>query len=233
MSAPTLRVVLAPRAGVDARSLLDEAAVLARALDAELEAVLVEEADLLRCVALPVTVEIGLVSGAVHPADPEATRRVLARRAEQLRVLVAQTAAALDLPWSFVVTRGDLVREALAAAVAAPVLLAPPRSAVQHAVGPRPGARSRSTVAVLDDPATTRRVAAEPDDIPTSADRAWAAAVRFAGGRTEAIARTALADLVRGPTPRVLVVSLASVAGRPGLLEQVLAAAGCPIVLVA
>lgn len=222
----TLRVVLAPHAAVDARRLLDEAAALARALDAELAALFVEESDLLRCLALPFSREVGLVSGAIRAADPEATRRQLARSADQLRDLVAQTAVALGLPWSFAVARGDLVREALAAASAAPVLLAPPRSPAQHAVG-SPAAHGGATVAVLDEPPSDPDEPAGPD-----AARVRDVAVLFADGRADAVARLRLDDLVHGSAPRVLVVSLASVASRPGLLERVLAAARCPVVLV-
>jgi len=228
----TLRVVLAPRAALDVRRLLGEAATLARALDAELAALFVEEADLLTCVELPFTWEVGLASGAVRPADPAATRRLLERRAEQLRGVLAQTAAGLGLSWSFAVARGDLLREALAAAAAAPVLLAPPRTPAQSAAGGRIR-RPGDPVAVLAVPA--------PDDAADSGpapaadapdDSAWVTAVRFAGGRPDAVVRLRPEDLGRGPAPRVLVVSLASLRGRAGALEGVLAAARCPVVLV-
>lgn len=210
----TLRVILAPRAAVDARRLLDEAADLARALDAELAALFVEESALLAAVALPFSVEVGLVSGAVRPADAAATARLLQRRAEQFRALVAETAAALGVPWSFAITRGDLLAEARRAAAAAPVLLPSARRA-----GP---GRARAAVAVL-----------EPDGPGEASERAWDAAARFAGGRPEPPARLAPEDLGRGPVPRLLVVSLASLADRPGLLESVLASAPCPVLLVA
>ncbi len=236
MSAPTLRVVLASSAAGDARRLLGEAAALARAMDAELAALFVEESDLLRCVALPFSVEVGLVSGAVRPTDQQATRRHLAWSADNLRALVAQAAAELGLPWSFAVARGDLVREALAAATAATVMMAPSRSAVQHAVGPAPARRGRASVVVLEEPSPAANLPTAPGaapETPTPADRAWAAAVRFAGGQPDATARARLEDLARDPAPRVLVVSLASVTGSPGLLEHVLSAARCPVVLVA
>lgn len=236
MSGETLRVVFASSAAVDARRLLGEAAALARAMDAELAALFVEESDLLRCVALPFSVEVGLVSGAVRPTDQEATRRHLASSADNLRALVAQTAAELGLPWSFTVAHGDIVREALAAASAATVMMAPPRSAVQHAVGSTAVKRGRATVVVLEEPspeASPPTVLGAATDSPTPADRAWAAAVRFAGGRPDATARTRLEDLARDPAPRVVVVALASVTGSPGLLEHVLASARCPVVLVA
>lgn len=222
MSRTTLRVVLAPRAAVDVRHLLDEAALLARAMDAELSALFVEEPDLLHAVGLPFSVEVGLVSGAVRPANPDAMRRLLARQADELRTLVAQIATGSHLPWSFDVAHGDLIREALTAAAAAPVLLAPPRSAVQHALGPTPARRGGVTVAVLEEPMSSAGPAAE---------RARAAAFRFAEGRPDAVARVRLEDLVAGPAPRLLVVPLA-ITQQPGMLKRVLASARCPVVLV-
>ncbi len=230
----TLRVVLTPRASVDARRLLTEAATLARALDAELAAMFVEESDLLRCVALPFSVEVGLVSGAVRATDFEATRRLLERSADTLRALVAQHADELGLRWSFSVARGNLLREAVAAAAAAPVLLAPPRSAVPHSVGKLPTSASGSWVAVLDSATvagSAREPATESTGTTTPSDRIWAIALRFAGA--DAISRIQLEDLLRGPAPRVLVVPLASVTGQAEMLERVLASARCPVVLVA
>ncbi len=242
MSRTTLRVVLAPVGAVDARRLLVEAARLARALDADLDAVFVEEAALLRVVALPISVEVGLVSGAARPMDAAATRRLLARSAERSRALVAQAAADLGLTWSFAVRRGDLLREALDAAAAAPVLLGPLRTPVQHVVGGRPTGRGAPTVAVLSEspsePGESARVRSSAQPAPTASERrapeerAWAAAVRFAGDRPDALARVSLEGLAARPAPRVLVVSLASVAS-PGVLERVLATARCPVVLVA
>ena len=223
MTRTVLRVVLAPVGAVDARRLLVEAARLARALDADLDAVFVEEAALLRVVALPTSVEVGLVSGAARPMDAAATRRLLARSAERSRALVAQAAADLGLSWSFAVTRGDLLREALDAAAAAPVLLGPLRTPVQHVVGWRPAGRGAPTVAVLSE---------SPSEPGESGQHAWAAAVRFAGDRPDALARVSLTGLAARPAPRVLVVSLASV-GSPGVLERILATARCPVVLVA
>ena len=63
--------------------------------------------------------------------------------------------------------------------------------------------------------------------------RAWAAAGRFAGTHPETVMSLGLADLVGGPTPRLLVVALPLITPTPGLLDRVLAVARCPVVLVA
>ncbi len=223
MNHRTLRVVLAPRAAVDARRLLDEGAALARALDADLAAVFVEDADLLRWGSLPFSQEVGVASGTIRPADTEALRRLLARRAGEVRTIVAQVAGGVGVAWSFTVTRGDPIREARRAAVGEQVLLEPPRSAVQHAVGRVAPVPNRTTVAVL---------ASTEQDSPEQ-QRAWAAARRFAGAHPEAVLTLGSADLVGGPIPRLLVVSLPLITRTPGMLDRVLAVARCPVVLVA
>lgn len=228
MSPATLRVVLAPRAALDVGRLLREAALLARALDADLAALFVEEAELLRCVALPFSVEVGLVSGAVRPTDAEATRRLLARRAEQVRDLLARAASTQGVAWSFAVARGDVAREALTAAAATPVLLAPPRTPVQRAVGDPPGGPGAGPVALFAESGPTGPSVPTGPTGPTA--RAWATATRLAEGRPVTV-RLRLADLARGEIPRVLVVPLSSLRSS-GELERLLAAARCPVVLV-
>jgi hypothetical protein len=220
VSRTVLRVVLGRPSPVDARRLLQEAAACARTLDAELAAMFVQDTNLLRWGSLPFAQEIGVTSGAVHRADPEALRRFLAGRVNQTRAILAQVAEGGGLDWSFTVTQGDLLREAYAVAPSGPVLLAPPRTFAQHASGWVWPAPARTTVAVLASP-----------DTPAG-DRAWSTAVRFAGGREEAVTGASLRDLVRGFTPRLLVVPIGVVDAEPGLLRNVLAAARCPVVLV-
>lgn len=220
----TLRVVIAQPTPVDARLLFAEAAALARSLGSDLAALVVEQADLLSCVDLPCSVEVGVVSGSVRPSDPAATRRLLARRAEQLRGLLEQAATGSGLAWSFSVARGDLLREALTAAAVTPVLLAPPRTAAQHVLG-APSRLRGGAVTVLANAESDARAAA-------AADRAWAAALRLGGGRADAAVALSRAELPRAATPRLLVVPLPSVGGVRDL-ERLLRAARCPLVIVA
>jgi hypothetical protein len=138
------RVTLAVRE--PAPDLLGAAAALAHDLQAQLAALFVEDLTLLRVAALPVTREIGRVSGVARAFDLADLERILRRQAQQLHEQLATAARAASLVWSFEVRRGDLLEQALE-------LLAP-----EHAVllGRRPGAararpdeRSRVTV-VLD-----------------------------------------------------------------------------------
>lgn len=240
-----VRVVLATRASTDAARLLGEAGALARLLQAELAGLFVEESDLLRLAALPFTREIG-PSGAVREIDLATTTRVLQREADQARELVARAASALDLPWSFHVIRGTILQAALEAAASADlVVVAPPRSAVQHAVGTRASVRPERGVAVLYDAtvageralATALRLAQQqPEDVSLVVrDLAERDDLQLRAARQRPdLARpraVTLSELSRHPR-RVLVVSRESLA-RLGLdLHQLLALAQSPVVLV-
>jgi hypothetical protein len=106
------RVTLA--VGEHAPDLVDAAAGFARELQAELAALFVEDRTLLRVAALPITREIGRVSGVARAFDLPDLERMLRRQAEQLREQLAAMAQAASLTWSFEVRRGDLLEQALA-----------------------------------------------------------------------------------------------------------------------
>lgn len=218
----TLHVLLAAHTVLTSQAVVAEAAGLARVLDAELAARMIEEPALLRSLSLPVSIEVGSVSGAVRRSDADATRRLLARTADELRLLVERSAEATGVPWSFAVTSGSLIAEALRDATVAPVLLAPGASARQELPGRRGEGTRQGTVAVLGSSGTSG----------TPARAAWTAAVRLAGGRADTVVPLPPAGIGAGPAPRLLVVSLASLAS-PEQLARVLRAARCPVVLVA
>ncbi len=243
----TIRVVLATQDPAELDRLIGQARVLAEALQAELAGLFVEEVDLLRLVALPIAREVSIATETVRVLDTASTVRLLQRRAAEVQQVLAREAAAANLPWSFTVTRGSLVDVALAAASGPDlVVFGPPRTALQHTVGqrtPRPGGR----VATLY-------------DATEAGQRALAAALRLSRNRPEAISlvitRVAEAeslrrlaagrlqrpgwnpevvsvdDLRRTPAPRALVVSLDSL-GQGGIdLRQLVAEAGCPVILL-
>lgn len=242
----SVRVVLATRTSTDVARLLREAGVLARGLQAELAGLFVEESDLLRLAALPISREVG-VSGAVRDLDLATTTRLLQREAERARDLVARAAAALDLPWSFDVTRGSIPQAALeAAATADLVLVAPPRSAVQHVVGAAaPGRPQRGVAALFDATLAGERALATavrltrqpPEDVllvvgtPAERDELQRRATEHYRSDLDRPQVVTLADLPRQPC-RILVVSRDSLA-RLGLdLPQLLAMTPGPLVLV-
>lgn len=249
MKAVGQRVVLAIRAGSDAR-FLDEAGALAQALDAELAALYVEEVELLRLAGLPFTREIGVASGAVLQLDANAIARRHRRQADAVRARVAATARALGLAWSFDVTRGSLLDAALAVLTEPDLLvLEPTPTPVQHALGraATPGAVGvRTDVAVLHDATAASERALEvalllaggrPERVTLVVDDAGRAAARAAASRAFgdpplSLAVVTLAELSRGGCPRVLVVPLERFAGTPAALRALRATAPCPLVVV-
>lgn len=246
------RVVLTARASADADRLLAEASALARAMHAELVGMFVEATELLRVAALPVTREVGASSGSVRGLDVTDTIRLLERQASEVRTLVARAATGLDLPWSFQVTRGDLVEAALHAARTDLVLLAPQPSPHQRTLGPeRPRARPGTVAAVYDGtPAGQRALEAalslagrRADAVSLAVPPAAAAtlsqvadlrrlaadALPPAPGEPSAVP---LAEVRRRLAPRVLVVSVATLAAAGIDVRNLLTIAGCPLVLV-
>lgn len=100
------RVVVAIDDAAAASSALEAAVHLAAALDAQLTALFLENADLMRAAALPFLHETGAVSGTVRPMAGAALVRVLRNNAEEARAAVATAAEASGLAWQFEVVRG-------------------------------------------------------------------------------------------------------------------------------
>ncbi len=93
---------IAPHSG----AALAAAARLARELDAELDALFVEDEALLRLAALPFAREFGLASATARRLDPAALARDLASRAESARRELGRLWGDRPARWSLRVTRG-------------------------------------------------------------------------------------------------------------------------------
>ncbi|HEU5283260.1 MAG TPA: hypothetical protein VFU53_05580, partial [Burkholderiales bacterium] len=146
-SAPK-RVIVAFGGAEPAIALLNAAGDLLRGTQAELAGLFVEDVELLRLAALPFTREIGLASGTARPLDVPDVERAFKRQAEQMRRLLMQTAAALELPWSFQVARGSLLDEVLAAAALADLTIVGERQApVERSTGAARSVRGEVRVA--------------------------------------------------------------------------------------
>lgn len=243
----SVRIVLAIKGSSEAVRLLAEATDLARSLRAELAGLFVEETDLLRIAGLPMAREIGVTTGDIRDIEPVTTARLLQRQAEAVRNLVAQTAASLDLPWSFRVTRGNIVEAALTAATASDlVMLAPPPGAVQHILGTATPGRTRLKVAVwFDGTVAAERALAAAEDlvryraesvslvVPTGYDpdemRRHAAALP--GGYPGLSGTLRLEDLHSRSGLTSIVIPIGSLADEAEL-RRILARATCPVILV-
>jgi hypothetical protein len=238
------RVTLAVRE--HAPDLLGAAAQLARDLQAELAALFVEDRTLLRVAALPITREIGRVSGVSRAFDLPDLERMLRRQAEQLREQVAAAAEAGSLAWSFEVRRGDLLEQAMAS-------LAPERAVVLGHRTPQPPSAARepaSITAVLDaadaelralevalrlagdQPLTVLLTGAEP---ALATRRAQVERALAAGGTKPTIElapEAALPRLARARRARIVVVSGTILRADPGALAALIEATAAPLILV-
>ena len=110
-------IVVALRATRRCVETLEMAAALATATGADLEVVFVEDADLARVAALPITREIDRLSGAARDIDGRRIQRALQSEARHLRAQLARIARASALRSSVRVVRGQVLGEALAASV--------------------------------------------------------------------------------------------------------------------
>jgi hypothetical protein len=241
------RVTLAVRE--PAADLLGAAAALAHDLQAQLAALFVEDLTLLRVAALPLTREIGRVSGVARAFDLPDLERMLRWQAQQLHEQLASAARAASLAWSFEVRRGDLLEQALE-------LLAPEQAVVLARRGgagrARPEEHSRVTV-VLDSVGgdlgalhVALRVArGDSVSVLLTGPQADLPSLRVriereigtlpAGGKIELSAEQPQALLARSSLAsraRALVLSAGFVRSEPGTLKALVAAVDGPLILV-
>ncbi|MCS6785920.1 MAG: hypothetical protein NZ524_02635 [Thiobacillaceae bacterium] len=99
------RILLAA-SGAETPQWVETAAELARALEAELTALFVEDVDLLRASRLPSSWEIGRLTAQSRPLQPERTQRSLQAAARRLEQALREAARARSLRFSFSVLQG-------------------------------------------------------------------------------------------------------------------------------
>lgn len=110
------RVIVLVSDSADSAAALEAAARLAARRGAELQALFVEDVNLLRSAGLPFAREIGLTSATPRPMSTEAVERRLRAQAERSRRLLERISRRLSISASFHVSRGDVEREALGSA---------------------------------------------------------------------------------------------------------------------
>lgn len=113
------RIVVGLDSAPQGRRALAAAALLAGALDAELEALLVESDELHRLAGLPFAREVGTSSAAARRIDPAALARALQAQAREARHALARLAAPRAVRWTLRVTRGEATSELVAASAQA------------------------------------------------------------------------------------------------------------------
>jgi len=107
------RVLVALDATVGAEAAVRAAAELAAGLRAELEALFVEDTNLLRLAALPFAREVGFQSAKGRPLDLGEVVRTLKSQASRMERMLTLVARQLQVQCSFRVTRGRVLPEAL------------------------------------------------------------------------------------------------------------------------
>ncbi len=110
------RILVALDASPHSLSALQAAAELASELGAELIGVYVEDINLVRLAALPVTSEIGQASGRIQELDERKMTRQLRSLAQRAEQALAREAGRLQVHWSFTVSRGAIGAELWGAA---------------------------------------------------------------------------------------------------------------------
>ena len=102
---------------------LEAAAELAASMEAELQGLFVEDANLLRLAGLAVAREVQYPYTAPARLDPARMERALRAQATQARRALALASERRRIKWSFRVVRGDVTLEVLAAALEADLLI--------------------------------------------------------------------------------------------------------------
>lgn len=109
-------ILVAVDTSTHSRAALEAAAQLAGELEAELAGLFVEDEVLLRAGRLPVTREIGFLSGETRPVDAETMERQLRAQAARARQALQTAGERAGVRWRFRTARGRVARVVLEAA---------------------------------------------------------------------------------------------------------------------
>jgi nucleotide-binding universal stress UspA family protein len=172
----------ASRASLEA---LEAGAAIASRSGAELEALFVEDVDLLRAAGLPCGLQISMPSGTARPLDRRSMESELRAVAARAREAVESAARASGIASSFRVARGRVAVEVLGAARNADLLVL---GRVSRRIGSGPGATARAAARESSTPVLVmgREAEIEPPllvayDGSPEADRALDLAARLSG----------------------------------------------------
>ncbi|MEZ4868948.1 MAG: universal stress protein [Caldilineaceae bacterium] len=116
------RILVALDASPHSMTALRAAARLAAAMQAELQGLYVEDANLFKLCQTPFCREVSLLTARVRQLETQMMERQMRVMASEMRRTLARVAAELQVRWSFQVTRGGVEHELLAAAEQASLL---------------------------------------------------------------------------------------------------------------
>lgn len=112
-------MVVGLEAAPHSQAALAAAAAIAARLRAELEALFVEDTELVRLAGLPFAREMGYPSASLRRLDPQTMERSFRAHAAEARRALTAAAERVDVRWSFRVARGSVIDELFAAAAEA------------------------------------------------------------------------------------------------------------------
>lgn len=232
----TERVLVALDASPQSQAALRAAAMVAAAMQAELQGLFVEDANLFHLCDSPFCREIGLRTAMVRQLESQTVERQLRVLAAEMRRSLARVAGEAQVRWSFQVTRGSVEHELLAAAENS-VLLSLGRTS--WLTGSRLGSTTRTVVQRTLRPLL---ILGNHDGLThpltviyngsTSADRALALAVRLAQrdghafnillvGQADAeVWQTKIAPVLEAETVQPTFLQIESISALAALLQR-------------
>lgn len=116
-AAPIRRILLALDTVSQSLASLEAATTFAARLDAELQALFVEDINLLHAAALPFAREMRLTSATKRLLQDQDMERALRAEAARAQAALAAAATRLNVRWSFRVARGQVAAQVCAAAM--------------------------------------------------------------------------------------------------------------------
>jgi predicted phosphoribosyltransferase len=252
MTTPGLaRVLVALGAAISSRPAVETGVGLAAAMGAALDALFVEDVNLLRLGSLPFASEISALTGARRSLAVGELERALRVEAARLEQLLAAAAARQGIPWSFAVTRGELLAEAMTREADLIVLGAPTRPSAPAQDPERAG----PVVALFDGSAEALRALAATTRLARALERTlvilvpagegkaqralrqravqWLAAERVDGVVVPlTAAQPALVEAMRARRGRVLALPASALSERQVTLAMLVADLACPVIIV-
>lgn len=245
------RVLVALGASIPNRPAVETGVGLAAAVGAALEALFVEDANLLRLGALPFASETSALTGVRRALAVGEMERALRVEASRLERMLAASAARQQVRWSFAVTRGELLAEAMTREADLVVVGAPARPSVspQEPGSPGPVATlfdaSPEALRALTVAARLARALGRDLIVLVPAGDAklqraarqqaneWLAREQFAGRIVPvAAARSALIEVVRSRRGRILALPASALMVPTLHLAGLIDELTCPVVIV-
>ena len=245
------RVLVALGAAIPSRPAVETGVGLAAAMGVALEALFVEDVNLLRLGSLPFASEISALTGLRRALVGGELERALRVEASRLEQLLAASAAQQRVPWSFAVTRGELLAEAMTREADLIVFGAPmrPSAPAQEPewAGPVVSLFDASPEALRALAATTRLARTLSRTlvilVPAGEGKAqravrqraleWLAAERVEGVVAPlTAAHPALVEAMRARHGRVLALPASALARRQVTLAMLVADLACPVIIV-